>query len=508
MLFPITNIIRLKVLTITFWVLYCGTSWSQASSCANFPKADGNQHDICIETQGDSATPKAISVPIVKANSDSVSIAIGPLSPIESCSLTSLTSAPSTTTDQASFARLIGILLGTTIAPPPPPAGTFSGGSRTPLFIERTPPAVKDLLRASAHDFATWKSRRKAAIDSITVGQRLFTLPARRTDTGTNTDQTNLVYQLKSITDCLNEEGATCGKDPAITADTKIKYESDLQKIIPLLAALVDLFKTPPDCTKAPNKNTCEDDYANLYNYQAELAGLQNDDAKLRAGEATLSSLYGQSYKVYQHVLNINYFKATDGLFETLTITPGNDSDLTASVTCTSVLDNSTTLGPVPISLHEGIPHFIFSAGGLFVIAPTQTIGSVAVPDTSTAGFHNVVQITGSNGFQMVPFAFGTVPLWPWNQPLSNSKGITGFGVTGGIGFNPYTGIQGIDFFSGVSVRVLQKIYLHGGIHSGRFVYTDPHSQFAVGATLPAMASVPTITRFTHRMAFGASYSF
>lgn len=504
----IVKFIRPKIFTVTFGILYCATSWSQASSCANFPKADGSQHDICIETQGDSTTPKAISVPIVKANSDSVSITIGPLSPIESCSLTSVTSTPSTTTDQASFARLIGILLGTTIAPPPPPAGTFLGAAKTPLAIERTPPPVKDLLKASADNFGKWKARRKAAIDSITAGQRLFTLSARRADTGMNADQTNLVKQLQSITDCLNEEGATCGENLAITADTKIKYESDLQKIVPELAGLIDLFKTPPDCTKAPNQKSCEDDYANLYNYQAELAGLQSDDAKLRAGEASLASLYAQSYKVYQHVINTNYSKTMDGLFETLTIAPSDDSDLTASVTCTNILDTSTTLGPVPISLHAGISHFIFSAGGLFVIAPTQTIGTVAVPDTSTAGFHNVVQVTGSNGFQMVPFAFGTVPLWPWNQPLSNSKGITGFGVTGGIGFNPYTNVQGIDFFSGVSIRVLQKIYLHGGIHSGRFVYTDPRSQFAVGATLPAMASVPTITRFTHRMAFGASYSF
>jgi hypothetical protein len=507
MLLSIAKFIRLKVFTVIFWALYCETSWSQTSSCANFPTADGNQHDICIETQGDSTTPKAISVPIIKANSDPISIVIGPLSPIESCSLSSVTSTPSTTTDQASLARLIGILLGTTIAPPTLPAGT----SR--FTAARTPPTVLKLLSKASDDFETWKARRKAAIDSLTASQRLFTVSARRTETGANADQTNLKDQLKSMTDCLNEEGAQCGTGPAalgaVRADAKVSFERDLLRVGPELAALVDLFKTPPDCNKAPNREQCEYDYAHLYDYQAALAGLQSDDTKLRTGEATLTSLYAQSYKVYQHVLNTNYAKVADGLFEILTITPGDDSDLTASVTCASVLDNSTTVGPVPISLHAGIPHFIFSAGGLFVIAPTQTIGEVQVADASPAGFHNTVQITGSNGFQMIPFAFGTVPLFPWNKPFSDSKYITGFGITGGVGFNPYPGVQGIDFFSGFSLRFFQKIYLHGGIHSGRFVYTDPHS-FAIGSTLPNgfPTSVPTITRFTHRAAFGASYSF
>jgi hypothetical protein len=580
---------QIKIITTFCIVLYSGIMWSQTDTCKNFPKPEGKDaksYDICVETQGDSATPKKISVPIIKVNGDPVSIAIGPLSPVESCSLAGTAAAPSTTTDQASLARLIGTLLGSTIAAPTVPTGitlqVAQGNTDFKNIIpaetqEKTPDTtetptsklIKDVdsrMAKVGNEFLQWKERRQAATDTLATNQRLFIVSARRPEssksqidlvkqlalvddclahstdckyteadrsglitelkltTDAETAQLHLVNQLQSLTDCLNEEKAQCVTEndtiEPINANTKIDYEKELQEISPLLAELADLLKASPECSKITDSNDkegCEQDKKkypshldDLYKNQAAMAGLQSDDTKLRAAESALSTLYAQSYKVYQHAINANYIRTTDGLFEVLTITPGDESDLTANVNCTSVVDNTVTLGPVPISLHAGIPHFIFSAGGLFVIAPTQTIGEVQVADSSTAGFHTVVQQTGSNGFQMIPFAFGTVPLFPHDKLFSDSKVITGFGVTGGIGFNPYPGIQGIDFFSGFSLRFFQKIYLHGGIHSGRFVYTDPHAGFAIGATLPAgfPTSVPTITRFTHRAAFGASYSF
>jgi hypothetical protein len=531
-------------------ILYGRTALSQ-TTCQ---KKDQTSATICVYTQGDSTTAQSLSAPVVTPNGTPLTIKIGPLSPIESCSLASVTSTPSTTTDQASISRLIGVLLAGSVAAPPIPAGTsvtpISSGvpylyvmNSLPsgLVESSTTQSPADTILTNSENELTeatkqvnkWQKRRQAAIDSLSDGQRLLTVAARQPDTQKPGTYDPLAL-LSTFTDCLNEEAKSCPyqgeKTPAeaVNAQAKMDDESELQKISQELAHANDLLKNAPvkpDCTKgtASEKEKCLRDYKaalekysiqqeNLAAYQAQLAGLQSDDTKLRAGEASLTALYAQASKVLLHANIGEVYKRDDlndksGFFEILNFMPSWDSDLTASVTCTSILDNSTTLSPVPIILHEGVPRFIFSAGGLFALTPTQTVGIVQVADTSSTGFHSAVGQTGSNSFQVIPFAFETwIP-----EPLKNSiLGATAFGITGGVGINPYSGVQGVDFFSGFSLRYFDKIYVHGGIHSGRFVYTDPHANLPIGATIPSGfgTSVPTITRFTHHAAFGFSYSF
>lgn len=174
---------------------------------------------------------------------------------------------------------------------------------------------------------------------------------------------------------------------------------------------------------------------------------------------------------------------------------------MTGSVTCVSVIDNTTTFGPVPVSIHSGTPWLVYSAGGVVSLTPHQTVGEVAVADASTTGFHNIVQRTGYDRFEVIPFAFFTALV-----PKTASK----IGFTGGIGFNPYSGVQGIDFFFGASYRLTNKVYFHVGGHAGRFQDIDPKSGLNFNTTLPPTfpSTVPTRTRFTIHLAFGASYSF
>ena len=574
-----------KIFTILFMSISIAGMLSGQTCNSKFPAVQNSkagacakpQPDISINTQGDSATPTAIPVPLTKSNNDAVTIEIGPLSPVESCSLTSMTSVPSTTTDEASLARMIAALLGTSIAAPTIPSGAPTNtklgitGSWLPNTsnqnkesCESSPLATllsdaEDELNTANDNFNSWSGRRQAALDALNVGQRLLTLAARtpieENDSTKEKDSTVkrfldncktqensdciLKLQIRFLADCLNEEVASCGKDQdAVPNQQKLDAEGALQRAATYLASAANLLKTvlvEPACENTPKSNggkrnkeqteesackakkaqyECDkDNFNSLQEDQGQLVALQNEDTKLRAGEANLTAVYAQVYKVLQHVNSKNIQLDSSGnLYESLTITPSEDSDLGASVTCTSVLDNSTTLGPVPITVHTGIPHLIFSAGGLVSLTRTQTLGEVPVSDTSTTppGVNTVIAQTGENRFQVIPFAFETFRFLPWKESQLNSYKFLGFGITGGIGFNPYSGVTGIDFFSGGSIRVMDKIYLHLGAHSGRYVYLDKTSGFETNKPLPSgfPTTVPTVTRFTHHLAFGASYSF
>lgn len=534
--------------------VFCGKVVAQAGC--------DKQTAICVTTQGDSATPIAIPNPVIKQNKVASKIDIGPLSPIESCSLTSVTSTPSTTTDQASLARLIGILLGTTIAAPTVPAGPqvnlfqqqinpqilTIGGTCDPSPGAQRLEAAEDNLKKV--DLESWIERRKAAQDALNVGQRLLLIGARqRLDPADTTvgqflrdcQQTEGMecntfrIQLQFLADCLNEEAKACVSGgtnyDAIPAGDKLEYERNLAEAVSNLTAAASLLKPPvaPTCDenqKDPQKKKdCKAEKANydcyskeyprdlneLYTDQATAAGLQNDDTKLRAGEAALATIYAQVFKVSQHINASTMRDGPSGLYESLALTPGKDSDLAASVTCTSLVDNTTTLGPVPVTIHAGVPHLVFSAGGVISLTPTQTLGVVPVHDNSTATFHNVIAQTGHNNFQVIPFAFETFRFMPWRARQWDTAGFRGFGITGGIGYNAYSGVNGIDFFAGGSVRVMDKVYVHIGSHFGRYTRLDPHSSYDIGQTVPSSgfpSTVPTVTHFTGHLAFGASYSF
>lgn len=496
----VRNLLRnsgIRALAVSGVVLYVLLSAGAQNSCSA-------NADICVLTQGDSATPQAIPNPVAKANKQQVTIEIGPLSPIESCTVSSLTSTPSATTDQSSLARLIGILLGTTITPPTVPSGPFytaaytSKGGKTPAS-ERLD-KVDGMITDTRANFTNWIERRQAATTSINKNQQLLTIGARSYVAGAG--RSSVKEDLQNWADCLNEEARSCGDKKAVPANDKLKYEDQLQEISSSLAAIADLVKATPN----------QDDAKRLYDDQATLAKLQNDDTKLRSGEAALTTLFAQVYKVLQHVNAATTHVENEGeLFEVLTLVPGKDSDLTGSVTCTSLVDSTTTVGPVPVTIHAGIPHLVFSAGAVISLTPTETLGEVPVKDNSNAGFHTIIAQTGRNGFQVIPFAFETFRFAPWKAKKWDTPGLLGVGLTGGIGYNPYSGVNGVDFFAGGSVRVMDKVYIHVGSHFGRYVRLDPKSSYNISDTIPASgfpATVPTVTRFTGHLAFGASYSF
>jgi hypothetical protein len=518
--------VRLTIAAVAFLLWpSAGSLRAQDKNACKCPAT--KKPDICINTQGDSATPTRIPDPITRMNKTQVILEIGPLSPIESCSLTSVTSTPSTLTSQASLERLIGTLLGTSIAAPTVTAGAEHSFVFNPEIGQAGGnPAENALKQAETElagaNFAVWIARHQAAVGALSIGQRLLTIGARQpldtsdhavkqflkacTDAEGASCEGDPAKQFHFLAACLDEENKPCfdkkgTREKAVNSEEKLEFEGHLAKALSYLATAAGLLKPSAD----------PDDLNRLENDEASAAALQNADTKLRATEAIMATAYAQVAKVWQHVSGPTSIVDDRHLYEALDLTPARDSDLSASVTCTSLVDNSITLGPVPIAIHAGIPLFVFSAGAVISLTPVQSFGEIPVNDPNAAsGFDTEIEATTTNRFQAIPFAFETFRFLPWRQEHWKVAGFEGLGLTGGLGFNPYSGVTGVDFFSGLSVRITNKIYLHGGLHSGRYVYLDRNSGFDVSKALPSgfPSSVPTVTRFTHHLALAASYSF
>jgi hypothetical protein len=534
---------------------------------------------VCVKTQLDSATPKQVPGTVKEQDGEPIAIEVGPLSPVEACSLTSISSAPSTATIQGSLGKLItGLIgsLGATGAVPPatvtqPASNQYSAelaGPGNQIPPGKPEPESERLLneaereeKEAKQDTGVWIRRRWQALDDLAKYASELTIDGR-SDPSASKHVSALAKNLrKALEECLAKGDSDPSPEGCSVSDysrEKVGLAESLQKIDSQLTSAANLIKEPSsqDC-KAKSGDGWEEerreeiscrekyrkaeaqyqtDLRRLDDDRVELAGLQSDEKTLRSDDATLQKIYTQVEKVALHIEpssavgtgpNLVSVEGV-GLFENLTFQPTSDSDTTASVTCTDILDNSTTLGPVPVTIKTRKWHPVFSVGALLSLTPHQTLGIVPKPvsdgscsnstsnsssgsgsssNASSCTSYSVEQ-TGYDHWQLIPFSYLTFPL-PAFQITKTRK--VHLGITGGIGFNPYSGVQGIDGFEGFSY-VWGKILIHVGIHDGRFETIDPTSGITPGTALPSnfptTSPVPTRTHFVFHPAFGFSYSF
>ncbi len=392
--------------------------------------------------------------------------------------------------------------------------------------------------RTANGDIANWINRREDTLEYLGDYRDLLTLGGRA-------NGANAYSELHTLADCLDEASKPCDKHNAPASQTSVKLEKYFAKAgvtveagsksnVPVnnteigekLAEAGSNLKAAEGLVKEPTKPSCKEgdtdcvdkysadlerylsDLTRLDKDKAALAKLQSDDSTLAAGDATLQKLYAQVEKVALHVdprENPGMLPDGNHLFQKITFQPNRDSDTTASVTCTSILDNSTTFGPVPITIQSRKWHPVFSVGVLFSLTPHQTLGVVPVVGSPTT---YEAANTGYDHWQLIPFAYLTAPFPAFHI---TKKWKLRLGITGGVGFNPYSGVQGIDGFEGFSYK-WGNIFIHAGIHDGRYEDIDPKSGITLNNALPpdfpTTAAVPTRTRFTYHPAFGISYSF
>lgn len=505
------------------------------SPTADFSPCSGGAEANCIflKTEGDSATPSELPRPVVLRGRGQLLIWVGPLSPLESCSLTATTVTPATSTSSAALGQLIGTLLSsgaslagavseTAGAGGQPlseygPFGFIFRGLRLPSAKRpaKTPGEVqggKQLdvaetqLEVAQGIVDGWVARRAAALGSLEEQQALLlSVAAGRADASS-------IGELKNLSDCLDEEGEACGKRTKVSAARKSKAEQKMQMAAAHLTLAATLIN--------PGSHPGASEIARLGDDQAWFAEMQNADTTLRGQEAALKAVAAQALQVEKHVASVKELSRAAGLtqhlgrYEPMITTEAKDSDVSAAVSCANILTNTVSFGPVPIAVHWGVPKLLFSAGALFGFTPYQTFnetpeveaGAVGGGASTPATSLQTVVTASRQRVQTIPFAFFTAPV-KWFSPSYSA----GLGVTGGVGFNPNSGVQGADFFAGGSVLLLQHVLLHVGAHLGRFQELDSRSNIQLDVTqLPSgfPTSVPTRTRWTAHFAVGISYAF
>lgn len=482
-------------LILALGVLVC-LSWpgraqaQQASAVKGCPSA-GTKNLVCIRTQKDSTTPLTLPAPLDVRNGKVVTVDIGPLSPVESCSLTSIKNSPATLTNEASVASLISILLGTKI----PAIVQVAGRSLASVEKRKPGSAIGELgekVDSAKRQMNEWIGRRSAALNYLSMHQYLLSVGGRQ-DAKAGQD-------ISTLAKCLDEESHACAGHPKFSFQDKLNLEQRLA----LLAVLV---KSTP--ASGPG------DKEKLLELGGQLAKLKTADADLRAGESALRTVFAKAKVAEEHTKIALGTGPGPGLHEKLHLQPSHNSNVTTSVTCTSVVDNSTTLGPVPLTIHSGGQSLVYSVGALYSLTRHQTLGLVPTPCTTScagstggsgaSGYQNSIEKTGADEREVIPFAFLTwIPRIPVRLHIPRHR----FGITGGIGFNPYPGVTGVNVFFGLSCR-WKKIYFHAGIHGGQFQYVDTKSGLTIGEPVPSgISSVPTRNYLTWHPAFGASYSF
>jgi hypothetical protein len=185
-------------------------------------------------------------------------------------------------------------------------------------------------------------------------------------------------------------------------------------------------------------------------------------------------------------------------------IPPQKNAKVTATVSCTNVVSGDASIDPVNVIVfYTDVPKVSSTVGVLLTLTPKQVIGINAVSTGVSNGvptYKNVFAVTSSAPVQVVPFTFLNVRVHYWRF----RENIFSLNAAGGIGVNPNSGSNQVEYFAGTSFGI-GSLYIDFGAHFGEF--QNLGGGFYLGQTVPSgLTKAPVTTKYTIHPSFGFTY--
>lgn len=189
-----------------------------------------------------------------------------------------------------------------------------------------------------------------------------------------------------------------------------------------------------------------------------------------------------------------------------------NQQKVVTSVVCTNELTGKPAATPIPVTvLYKSDPKLSVSAGPLFSTLPKQKLGitqvNTGLNDENQPTFRSDFGIVDRASIQVIPFFFLNYRLNyldKFKNPTKSPK--FSINLSGGIGVNPNSGTNEVEFFVGPSIGY-KRFFFQFGDHIGRF-QEGFTGGFNIGDPFPAgfPSTLPIKKVYKHRFGFAISY--
>jgi len=202
----------------------------------------------------------------------------------------------------------------------------------------------------------------------------------------------------------------------------------------------------------------------------------------------------------------------TDPFTKELPMVPNLQQTATTSITCSNAITKKVSTPAIPVTvMYEGLPRLSVSVGPLLSTIEKQKLGttpvSTGVDSTGKPTFKSLFAVVDHAPVQVVPFAFLNFRVAnlernsnPAKQPRYTLH------VSTGVGVNPNSGSNEVEFFFGVGFGV-KKLLVQVGDHVGRF-QKGFTGGFNIGDTVPANFPSTLPIHKVYKNGFGIALSY
>lgn len=190
-----------------------------------------------------------------------------------------------------------------------------------------------------------------------------------------------------------------------------------------------------------------------------------------------------------------------------LPLLPYTQQLASTSVTCSSIITKKPTTQPIPIALsYQSKPRLSVSVGPLLSTTAKQKLGTTPI-STGSGSFKSVFAVVDHAGVQIIPFAFLNYRIAEFGGNGSSLSRPFSFNFSAGIGVNPNSGTNEVEYFIGPSIGFKKKFFVQFGDHIGRF-QKEFSGGFNIGDTVPASFPASLPIRKVYKHGFGAAISY
>ena len=183
---------------------------------------------------------------------------------------------------------------------------------------------------------------------------------------------------------------------------------------------------------------------------------------------------------------------------------------VTEAITCKDVATQTQVFDVITFTAYyEAAASWDLSAGAFISLLPARQVGTISGPLPAATPLlavtnHSSVQFIPGAIFEVHPSFLNFRCPWATDGRRYHPWGyVCSFGPAVGFLLNPNNGTTTGEFFEGASFGINRLSILIGN-HTGRF--QEFAEGFAVGQTVPAGTTAPTLRRWTNHLAFGISY--
>ncbi len=256
-----------------------------------------------------------------------------------------------------------------------------------------------------------------------------------------------------------------------------------------------------------------------------------NDVKTIPSDEELLNTIVGQlsalrenydsiaAVKV-QFRLLLTFLKQTDSSLNSgsdpfskdLPMLPNRQQTATTSITCSNTITKKASSLAIPVTvMYEGSPRLSVSVGPLLSTIAKQKLGTIAVStgvdSTGKPTFASDFAVVDHAPAQVVPFAFLSYRLLNLEQSANPAKAPRyTLNASTGVGVNPNSGSNEIEFFFGVGFGI-KKLMVQVGDHVGRF-QEGFTGGFNIGDTVPPSFPSALPLRKVYKNGFGIALSY